>query len=459
MTDVPIEPGAEVRMELGEAVLTFISDFIDQRESSPASFGPIDPALVEELMDPPGEAGVELPVLLDRLQQATNTGFDSASGRSMSFVPSGGLYTAALGTFLGSAINRYTGGSHAAPGAVAIEQSVVDWMTSLFGLPASGGGLLLSGGSIANLTAVVTARSQLGDAFHDGVVYTSERAHHSIDKATRIAGIAPNRMRAVPTDADLRLDPKALKQAIRADRGRGLRPLMIVATAGTTDTGAVDPLAVCAEIAEAEGTWFHIDAAYGGFFQLTDRGRTRLTGIDRADSITVDAHKSLLLPFGIGGLLVRDPATLIGAHEGHGAYLRDVTDGELPHFLAMGPELTRPNRGLPVWLALHLHGVAQFRATLDRMLDLADDAADQLEGLPGVALAGRPELSIVAFRALAGDAATLHVLDVLNRSGEVHVSSTTIGGHVYVRLAFLSQRTTEEMAARAIELIREAVTS
>lgn len=199
----------------------------------------------------------------------------------------------------------------------------------------------MSGGSIANLTAVVTARSQLGEGFHDGVIYASERAHHSINKAARIAGIAPGRVTSVPTDTELRLDPEALEITIRSDRRAGLRPMMIVATAGTTDTGAIDPLGACADLAKAEDTWFHVDAAYGGFFQLTDRGRSRLTGIDRADSITVDAHKSLLLPFGVGGLLVKDPATLIAAHEGHGAYMQ-------PESNSRGDQSCRSSRSGPV---------------------------------------------------------------------------------------------------------------
>lgn len=330
-------------------------------------------------------------------------------------------------------------------------------MTALFGLPGSAGGLLLSGGSIANLTAVVTARSQMGDSFHHGVIYASEHAHHSIAKAARIAGIASDRVRSVPGDRCFHLDATALERSVEADRRDGLRPMMIAATAGTTDTGAIDPLAACADIAATSGAWFHVDAAYGGFFQLTERGQSRLLGIERADSITVDAHKSLLLPFGIGGLLVRNPATLVAAHEGHGAYMQDVVEQELPHYLAMGPELTRPNRGLPIWFALQLHGIGQFRTTLDLMLDLAENAAAVLADIPGIVLAGPPELSVVAFRALAGDSPTLHLLDVLNRSREVHVSSTTIDGHVHVRLAFLSQRTTKTMADRAVEIVRETV--
>ena len=459
MQNIPIEPDADHRAALGEATLSFVNQFIDQRGDAPASSDPVDPGLINELLAAPGEIGVDLESLLDKLNRATDTGFDTASGRFLSYIPSGGLYTAALGSFLGSALNRYTGGAHASPGAVAIEQSVINWMTSLFGLPNSAGGLLLSGGSLANLTAMVAARSQLGDGFHDGVVYTSEGSHHSIKKAAHIAGIAAKRIRSIPIDADLRLDPGALQSAVIADRQDGLRPLMIAATAGTTDTGAIDPLAGCADIAESSGAWFHVDAAYGGFFQLTERGRNSLVGIDRADSITVDAHKSLLLPFGIGGLLVRDPATLVEAHEGHGPYMQDVTKSELPHYLAMGPELSRPNRGLPVWLALHVHGIGQFRKTLDRMLDLAALVAGRLDTLPEIELSGRPELSIVAFRAVAGDPMTRHVLDVLNDSREVHVSSTTISNRFYVRLAFLSQRTTEAIAMRAIDLIRDAVTT
>jgi aromatic-L-amino-acid decarboxylase len=166
-----------------------------------------------------------------------------------------------------------------------------------------------------------------------------------------------------------------------------------------------------------------------------------------------------LLPFGIGGLLVRDPATLVKAHEGQGPYMQDVTQSELPHYLAMGPELSRPNRGLPVWLALHVHGIGQFRETLDRMLDLAALVAGRLDGLPEIELSGRPELSIVAFRAVDGNPMTRHVLAALNGSREVHVSSTTINNHLYARLAFLSQRTTKAIAMRAVDLVGDAVTT
>lgn len=454
---MPIEPDFEQRQALGEAVLAFVNQFVEGRQTSPASWGATDAQLTAALSAPPPERGVDIEPLLGLVQEATETGFDTAGPGFLSYIPTGGLYTSALGSLIGAAVNRYTGGSHASPGVTAIEQSVIDWMVSLFGLPDTAGGLLLSGGSIANLTAVVTARTRLGDRFDDGVVYTSDRAHHSVAKAARIAGIAPERVHVVATDAHLRLDPAALTSAIAEDARAGLRPMMVAATAGTTDTGAIDPLRALADVAASANVWFHVDAAYGGFFQLTDRGRRRLVGIERADSITVDAHKSLLLPFGIGGLVMRDPRAFTEAHEGHGAYLRDVVDGEIPHYFALGPELSRPSRGLAVWLALHLHGVGEFRDTLDRMLDLAELTAERLARVPGLVFACEPELSVVAVRSAAGDDATERLLAALNQSRQVHVSSTTIDDRLYLRLAFLSQRTDEKVALRAIELIADVM--
>ena len=234
--------------------------------------------------------------------------------------------------------------------------------------------------------------------------------------------------------------------------------MAIVASAGTTDTGTIDPLVDVAELAAARNAWFHIDAAYGGFFQLTERGRRRLTGIEQADSITLDAHKSLFMPYGVGCLLVRDRAALVAAHEGRGAYMQDVQDLDaVPNFFAMGPELTRPFRGLPVWLALHLHGVAAFRTELDRMLDLAGRAQSELGSIAGIEMVTEPDLSVVAFQATAGDDASRRLFQHINTSQRVHISSTTIGGRFILRLAFLNHRTTDETLDDVLDLVRDHV--
>jgi len=454
-----LEPDLDARRRLAAAVVQYADAYLENLPATPASYPPIDPNLIPELGAPPSEKGTNLPQLFGLLDRALESGIDTSSGKFLSYIPSGGIYTAALGRMLGAVTNRYTGGLHGAPGLVAIEHGVVRWMCQLFDLPDTASGVLLSGGSTANLTATVAARSHLGTDFGDGVVYASERAHHSVVKAATIAGIHPDRMRLIRADAALRLDVGALRETISDDVAAGLTPMLIVASAGTTDTGTIDPLNDCAEIAADTGAWFHVDAAYGGFFILTERGNARMAGIERARSITLDAHKSLFLPFGVGGLLVRDQADLVHSLDGRGSYMQDVPAHDiLPNYFAMSPELTRPARGLEVWLTLHLHGIAAFRTELDRMLDLAAHTAGALGALPGIEVMADPELSVVAFRSTSGDDATRAIAHHIIDSGDIHVSSTTVDGQLLVRMAFLSQRTDMAVAERALELVSEAIT-
>ena len=246
---IPLDADLDQIHLVEEAVLAFISRFVESRPDAPALSPATEQSVIRELLGPPPATGVPIGDLLSTYAAAIDTGFDTTSPGFLSYIPTGGLYTSALGSFLGAATNQYTGGQHAAPGAVAIEQSVIDWMTSLFGLPESSGGILLSGGSVANLTAVVTAREQMGEDLSGGVIYASQRSHHSIVKAARIAGVASKRVRMVPVDHRLRMDPDALNDMVSVDISAGLRPMMIVATAGTTDTGAIDPLRRCADTA------------------------------------------------------------------------------------------------------------------------------------------------------------------------------------------------------------------
>ena len=452
-----LELSAAQRRRLTDVVFGFGDGYLEDLPTAPASWGPMTADAAARLAGPPGEGGRDIDDLLATLDEALATGINTSSGKFLSYIPSGGIYTAALGRLLGAIVNRYTGGTHGAPGLIAMEHGVVRWMCGLFGLPATSSGILLSGGSTANLTATVAARGRLGADFTNGVVYTSERAHHSVTKAAAIAGIHPDRVRRIAADDDLRIDMTALRTAIGRDTAAGLQPMLIVLSAGTTDTGTIDPLAAGATVAADSGAWLHVDAAYGGFFVLTERGRRRLAGIELADSITLDAHKSLFLPFGVGGLLVRDEAELLRSLDERGSYMQDVpAHGAIPNYFAMGPELTRPARGLEVWLALQLHGVAPFRRELDRMLDLTQWTSNALQAIPGIAVIAEPELSIVAFRATAGNEKTKSIAQQMNETGEVHVSSTTVDGDFIVRLAFLSQRTTREVAQRTVELIAAA---
>jgi aromatic-L-amino-acid decarboxylase len=258
------------------------------------------------------------------------------------------------------------------------------------------------------------------------------------------------------------MDPAALRAAVAADRAAGRRPFCVVATAGTTNAGAIDPLPELADVAAEEGLWLHVDAAYGGAFQLTARGRQRLVGAERADSLVLDPHKGFFLPFGTGCLLVRDGELLRRAHSSAPAdYLQEVPAADLPDFADLGPELTRPARGLRLWLPLHLHGVAAFRATLDAQLDLAEHAAAALAADRNLCVPLTPELSVVVFRCTAAgaaaadeDALTEAVVAAVNAEGRVFLSSTRLDGRYVGRICVLNHRVGVSHVQCAVDAIR-----
>jgi aromatic-L-amino-acid decarboxylase len=311
---------------------------------------------------------------------------------------------------------------------------------------------------MANFTGVVTARTaRLGDDFGEGVVYVTPHTHHSVAKAGRLAGIRNDQIVEVSVDGDLRMDPDSLRRQIEADRRSGRRPFLVVGSAGTTDTGTVDDLTSLADVADEAGLWFHVDGAYGAFFQLTDRGRRVLEGIDRADSIALDPHKGLSIPFGVGALLVRNEADLVDAHLGRGAYLRaeDHYQG-VRDIASLGPELSRPFRGLAVWLPLQLHGVAPFRDALDLSLDLAAHAYDRLATIDGIVAPWRPHLSIVAFM-FEDETLGRAALEAVNHDRTAHISPTVVEGRFVLRLAILNRRTTAEHVDHAIDIIEKTL--
>jgi aromatic-L-amino-acid decarboxylase len=285
-----------------------------------------------------------------------------------------------------------------------------------------------------------------------------------------LAGLKRNNIRLVPCTDDLRMDVRAAAELIREDRSAGLRPFLVVGTAGTTGTGTVDSLPDLADLAEQEGMWFHVDAAYGGFFGLTERGRRRLEGMHRADSITLDPHKTLFLPFGTGALVVRDPALLSSAHEGYGSYLQDFHPiNGLPDYAHMSAELTHEVRGVRAWLPLHLHGVSAFREALDEKLDLTQHVYDILSAIPVLEIPCLPDLSTVVFRVRADDGSpaaleeadrkTRALLDFVNRDGRVLLSSTIVGGRQTIRVCVLNHRTHARHVETVLELIDAAATA
>jgi len=455
----PFDPSLEDMRAMGNDVLELVTRFIDDRyEAATSDYSGLEP-LLASLASPPSGQAAPLPQLLQLIETAASKGFDPANPGFVAYIPGGGLYAAALGDLIACALNRYTGVSLPAPALVQMEASILRWLCDLFGLPETSQGVLTPGGSMSTLSAVVTARTaKLGRDFLEGTVYVSDEVHHSVAKAARIAGLPEDALRVVASDDSLHIDLEALRAAIVQDRSRGRKPFMVVASAGTINTGAVDPLHDVAAVAEEENLWLHVDAAYGGFFQLTERGRKRLGGIEGADSITLDPHKGLFLPYGTGCLLVKDGAKLRDAHETHANYLpRPSDDPGLPDFSSFSPELTRDFRGLRLWLPLHLHGVDAFARALDEKLDLATYIFEELRKIGELDVPWEPELSLVAFRPRNGtDEDAEALLERINSTGRMWLSSAFFRGKTYLRMCILSHRSRPQRIREAVNIVRSA---
>ncbi|HEY7283748.1 MAG TPA: aminotransferase class V-fold PLP-dependent enzyme [Actinomycetota bacterium] len=454
----PLEPGPDEMRDMAARASAVLVEHIASLPDQPASsFEGID-ELVAALREPAPEGGSEFAELLAQIGEAAVRGFNTAGPGYLAYIPGGGLWSAAVADFLATAFNRYVGVWNAAPVFVQMEWQTIRWLADAFGYPAESSGILTSGGSMSNFSAVVAARrAMLGDDVTGGVVYVTEQTHVSALKSAVLAGIPRANVRALPGDDLLRMDPVGLRAAIVDDRARGLRPFLVVASAGTTNTGAVDPIAAVADVASAEGLWLHVDAAYGGFFQLTERGRAAFAGVERADSITLDPHKGMFLPYGTGSLLVRDGRRLREAHDVHEAeYLQDLAEHETtPNFSDLSPELSRDFRGLRVWLPLKLHGLAAFREALDEKLDLARVLYEGIREAPGIEIPWEPELSVVAFRMGAEDD-TRALLDRINASRRIFLSSTMVGGRMFLRACVVSHRTHRDRIDEAVGIIRDS---
>jgi aromatic-L-amino-acid decarboxylase len=449
-----------------DAAMARIVEYVESLPDQPAHDLADAEHVARSLAEPMPEHGMALEGALDLLfDRAVPVGFNTAGPGYLAYIPGGGLFHSAVADLIAGAVNRYVGVWLAAPGLVQLEANVIRWFADIVGLPVGSVGILTSGGSLANLSAIVTARAaRLPEDFLRGTIYVSDQVHHSVPKAAMLAGFPLERIRSVPSDERFRIRLDALTDRIDEDRRAGLLPFLLVGSGGTTNTGAVDDLSGLGEIARHERLWFHVDAAYGGFFALTERGGAALQGIERADSVTLDPHKGLFLPYGTGSLLVRDGESLRRAHAVGAAYMPAIQKpGEFVDFCELSPELSRPFRGLGVWLPLTLLGAASFRSALDEKLDLARVAAEGLWAIPGVEVVAVPQLSIVAFRAGTAtmpdgerDAASRRLLEAVNRRRRVYLTSTTTGGQVVLRICVLSFRTHRDRIEACLEDIRAA---
>jgi len=380
----------------------------------------------------------------------------------LAFIPGEGTWPGALGDLISSALNVDTCWWLGSSGPSALELVVLDWFREWVGYPDEAAGVLVSGGSAANLTALACAReAAIGPMDEDAVAYMSDQTHSSLARAARALGFRPDRVRVIPTDGRARIRPDALRSAIEADEAEGCRPLVLVANAGTTGTGALDAFPELAEICRQHAVWLHVDGSYGGFACLTERGRGQLAGMELADSISLDPHKWLYQPIEVGALLVRNGAALERGFEISPDYLTDAAPADREvNFSDRGLQLTRSCRALKVWISLRCFGVGAFRAAIDRCLDLAAYAEREIVASRELELMTPASLGIVTFRRRPSgvdDEAALERINAalaeeMERQGDVFLSTGRVRGRFVLRLCILNHSTSQAEVDRALEL-------
>ena len=462
----PLAMDAATFREAGHRLVDRLAELMESIPRRPVTRGET-PAAVREALGlggPLPEQG-EDPVAL--LERTAGLLFDhslfNGHPRFFGYITSPPAPIGVLGELLASAVNPNVGAWILSPAATEIEAETVRWIAQFLGFPTPCGGLLLSGGNLANMVCFFAARAAMseGDVRVDGLagarrpprVYASAETHTWLQKAADLAGLGTAAIRWIPIDRAQRMDVEALARQIDADRAAGDHPLMVVGTAGTVSTGAVDPLPGIAALCRDRRVWFHVDGAYGAFAAAAAGAPDDLRGLAQADSVAVDPHKWLYAPLEAGCALVRDPDRLRAAFAYHPAYYR--FDEQVLNYHEYGPQNSRGFRTLKVWLALRHAGAAGYRRMISDDLRLAGRLADEVAAHPELELATR-ELSIVTFRFVpadlaprVGDEAVERHLDALNSAlldrlqsgGEAFVSNAVVNGRYLLRACIVNFHT------------------
>ncbi len=459
MTGLPLDvPREEALARVAEHLAEAWRSFDQARPDQPA----LDPELAAMLRTRLPESGAGAVRGIDEAARILDESLAPARPRYFAFVGSSGLEVAVLADALASChdVNLATN----AGAADAVEGQALAWVGQFLGFPARGG-TFTSGGMLSNLTALAAARERAlpgarttGLAGRPAALYCSAEAHYSVSRAAELLGLGSSSVRAVEIDADRRMVVGRVRQAIQDDRAMGVVPVAIVATAGTTLTGAVDPIAGLADLAAAEDVWLHVDGAYGLPAAAVPRTRPLFRGLDRADSIAVDAHKWLYLPKACSAVLVRDRVALETAFSHSEAYL--LHDDDEVHAVDRTLEYSRPFRALKLWLAFRVHGAEAFRAAIAANLELADRLAERIRAEPELELLVEPQLSVVPFRHVpAGhrdlDAHNAALVDALQADGRVYVSSAAIDGRTCLRPCIVNYRTTADDVDALVDVTLE----
>jgi len=449
---------ADVASECLIARLQALRDDVPWRGASRASLEP-------SLREPPPEHGLDPIAVLKRVvQDVLPIAARVDHPRFFAFVPSAPTWPGVIADYLAAGFNIFQGTWLGSGGPSQLELVVIDWFRQWVGYPETAGGLFTSGGSAAILDALVAAREQAG-APQRPAIFLSDQTHSAVERAARIVGVRPDGIVRLPADEQYRLSVSALEKVVEHAESGGFTPIAVCANAGTTNTGAIDPLREIAAYCARRKLWLHVDAAYGGFTVLCDRGRRLLEGMELADSISLDAHKWLFQPFEAGCVLVRDVATLIRAFSVNPEYLQDTRLGlEQVNFADRGYQLTRSFRALKVWMSIQTFGLARFREAIARAMELADAAGRQVLATDGLELLSPPSLGVLCFRYRPqGPDWTAERIERLNESlqsrviesGAAMISSTRLRGTYSLRLCIMSHQTTWDDVRETIERIAD----
>ena len=416
------------------------------------------------LKSPPEEGRSASQVIEDAAHGILPIALSLDHPRCFAFIPSQPTWPGVLADFMVAGFNVNQCTWLISSGPSQLELVVIDWFRRWLGYPESAGGLLTSGGSAANLDAFVAAREAANHPERPSV-YMSNQSHSALVRAARIVGIRPECVRVIPADGRFRMDMDALAEAVAEDRAAGLSPIAVCANAGTSSTGAVDPLEAMADYCEAQDIWLHVDAAHGGFATVTEEGRRLLRGIERADSIVLDAHKWFFQPYEVGGLLVKDLRTLERAFAVKHDILQDTIWGaDHPNFSDRNLQLSRSVRALKIWMSVQTFGMAAFRQAVSHGMELAHRIEEYIEDSPVLEMLTPATLGIACFRVNPANADLGEdVLEEINRTvlarvfweDRAFISSTLLHGTFALRMCVINHSTTWDDVRETLEVISE----
>jgi aromatic-L-amino-acid decarboxylase len=441
--------------EIGYRVVDRIVDHLATLRDQPVGAKGDPATLLAALAEPAPEQGMEFEAVLDQLERDIfPNSMHVNHPRFLSYVPGPGNFVGAMADALISGYNIFAGTWISGSGPAAVELATIEWLREICGMPKSTGGLFVSGGTMANLTALAVARHvKLGERPEGATVYFSDQAHSSLEKALRVIGVPEANVRKIPSDSQYRLPVDELAKRVAQDRTAGKQPFCVIASAGTTNTGAIDPLRELSAFCRRQDLWLHVDGAYGAAAAISERGRELLAGIDLTDSVSLDPHKWLFQPFEIGCVLTRDVAHLRDTFRILPDYLKDTQQYSAEfNFTDHGLQLTRSFRALKLWMSIKVFGLAAFRAAIDRGFAQAEFVEARVRRMPGWEIVTPAHLGIVCFRySKADDAAHMRLVQTVLQDGFALITSTVLRQRTVLRTCTINPRTTNDDIDQSLE--------